>query len=196
MECLNPYSIGRYSLSSNSKVRQSNTGTVLILILLEDTLWGCHKASTAQVLWVLILILLEDTLWGRKVTAWTPNKVVLILILLEDTLWVGRKVGTKSKQPVLILILLEDTLWGVWSWFWNWLCRVLILILLEDTLWVVKFSLFLRLRTCLNPYSIGRYSLRYGGSGWTRTRTDVLILILLEDTLWAFFLCPNLKAMS
>ena len=40
---------------------------------------------------VLILILLEDTLWVRfTAPAYRMNKV-LILILLEDTLWEGEK---------------------------------------------------------------------------------------------------------
>ena len=71
-------------------------GCVLILILLEDTLWVEVKNVVRNLLEsVLILILLEDTLWGVALTLDKKVEGVLILILLEDTLW-----GQKRQKPI------------------------------------------------------------------------------------------------
>ena len=62
--CLNPYSNGICSISGHGGGRSFDPDSVLILILMEYTLWG--PAAWHQVLWwhlVLILILMEYTLW-------------------------------------------------------------------------------------------------------------------------------------
>ena len=63
-QSLNPYSIGRYSLSPEEIDEDAKYICVLILILLEDTLWGNYCNGESSPWCVLILILLEDTLWG------------------------------------------------------------------------------------------------------------------------------------
>ena len=125
--CLNPYSIGRYSLRIINKYNtMANKSFVLILILLEDTLWGgCILHARESLCGVLILILLEDTLWEKVCSVWqttsyslNPYSIgryslsrssttcscqhwfVLILILLEDTLWVNRKVRFVRIDPL------------------------------------------------------------------------------------------------
>ena len=104
---------------------------------------------------------MEDTLWAIHGWVWRHELVcVLILILLEDTLWVG-------------FILRPGK--G---------CTVLILILLEDTLWAQKLISYGDFCKRLNPYSIGRYSLRSAKDAPFEDGRFVLILILLEDTLW------------
>ena len=86
---------------------------------------------------VLILIILEDALWGTVFKKNMLCRIVLILIILEDALWVGTEEQYaefyKGLNPyytgrcslrrnvksiyltiaVLILIILEDALW-VW----------------------------------------------------------------------------------
>ncbi len=63
VECLNPYSIGRYSQRPRQVCYPNCMPMhVLILILLEDTLRDARDACKGAMLSVLILILLEDTL--------------------------------------------------------------------------------------------------------------------------------------
>ena len=162
--------------------------TVLILILLEDTLWALCRISGCSRTRVLILILLEDTLWDSEIDfVDKEGNDVLILILLEDTLW-GKRNGTcpLDKRRVLILILLEDTLWevGDYRWLFANLCL--------NPYSIGRYSLrgidfntrYIR-PDGLNPYSIGRYSLRLK-TLWLQKQQKVLILILLEDTLWDY----------
>ena len=63
---LNPYSNGRYSLSDNNFRGTWKTADVLILILMEDTLWVSVYSLQSCDVEVLILILMEDTLWVMK----------------------------------------------------------------------------------------------------------------------------------
>ena len=86
---LNPYSIGRYSMSPLAAIMAHN------LMGLNTYSIGRYSMRhqgevTLLVEWVLILILLEDTLWGMVLTPILSTPAVLILILLEDTLWVLR----------------------------------------------------------------------------------------------------------
>ena len=80
---------------------------------MEDTLWGYWKIfQKPKSHFVLILILMEDTLWGLTDKKMVIEKFVLILILMEDTLWENEKWSYKHElERVLILILMEDTLW-------------------------------------------------------------------------------------
>ncbi len=56
---------------------------------------------------------------------------------------------------------MEDTLWdSKSSSARNRISLVLILILLEDTLWATALSILQLSASSLNPYSIGRYSMR------------------------------------
>ena len=60
---LNPYSNGRYSMGFLKELMRA-LGIVLILILMEDTLWAKKYVNVKNISsLVLILILMEDTLW-------------------------------------------------------------------------------------------------------------------------------------
>ena len=159
---LNPYSNGRYSMRWPN-FRNCWVTRVLILILMEDTLWDYPRCKG----------------W------WCA--CVLILILLEDTLWVAQYGKQQlDERQVLILILMEDTLWGRKDWY---LCgvqqQVLILIIMEHALWVSLTMCMYSHWTCLNPYSNGRYSMSMKQRLSFNEVWQVLILILMEDTLWA-----------
>ena len=135
-QCLNPYSIGRYSVRTRFFRSHRKANSVLILILLEDTLWATNQEENIKLLQVLILILLEDTLW--EFLYWTQvlfRRGVLILILLEDTLW------------ELLNQLKEHTGRGL------------------NPYSIGRYSVSAQVIACvllrwdsLNPYSIGRYS--------------------------------------
>ena len=65
--------------------------------------------------WVLILVLVEDALWGAF-NKYRGNTLpeVLILVLVEDALWVYPDDSKDAgKKIVLILVLVEDALWVV-----------------------------------------------------------------------------------
>ena len=75
--------------------------TVLILVLMEDTLGVSFFVPTGIFSHVLILVLMEDTLGEVKYTDNSNFFFVLILVLMEDTLGevvetVGNEVYTKS----------------------------------------------------------------------------------------------------
>ena len=53
---------------------------------MEDTLWE-RKEVVSELLKVLILVLMEDTLWELISVTQTKLQLVLILVLMEDTLW-------------------------------------------------------------------------------------------------------------
>ena len=136
------------------------TKVVLILIILEVTLWVKPTTSFVHVITVLILIILEVTLWVLRKDESSNRIIVLILIILEVTLWVlvcflycSRRLGLNPyytgsysmrsvthrivrNDYVLILIILEVTLWGCLSVLILKITTVLILIILEVTLWV------------------------------------------------------------
>ena len=61
---LNPCFNGRYSLSKVFFEEYVSDGVVLILVLMEDTLWENQVARNNYKTSVLILVLMEDTLWG------------------------------------------------------------------------------------------------------------------------------------
>ena len=66
----------------------STINVVLILVLVEDSLWEPKQGRGLKTSLVLILVLVEDSLWDCK-----PDFVdgiadcVLILVLVEDSLW-------------------------------------------------------------------------------------------------------------
>ena len=47
---------------------------------------------------VLILVLMEDTLWDKKKFGSKIQKPVLILVLMEDTLWEKEQAVTENKE--------------------------------------------------------------------------------------------------
>jgi len=146
------------------------------------------KTTIGFIYWVLILIVLEDALWGLlqaindmnnnglnpycigrcslrsyhpmserlerslnpycigrcslRSFAWNqavPNLIVLILIVLEDALWEIHRRPMGEVVMVLILIVLEDALWVQGVYRRNKVVStVLILIVLEDALWANK----------------------------------------------------------
>ena len=61
---------------------------------------------------VLILIILEVTLWVVRLSIFDSIIVVLILIILEVTLWDCDEWEQRTFVLVLILIILEVTLWA------------------------------------------------------------------------------------
>ena len=62
---------------------------------------------------VLILVLVEFTLWLSLNSSYLEDKVVLILVLVEFTLWFNKIREEEIKiRPVLILVLVEFTLWS------------------------------------------------------------------------------------
>ena len=84
---------------------------VLILIILEVTLWGDFHYSV-----VLLIPSLNPYYTGSY--SMSPKKEgqagfegVLILIILEVTLWVNGRFTNSRRKEVLILIILEVTLW-------------------------------------------------------------------------------------
>ena len=135
---LNPYSNGIYSMRNVITMKEIIT-------------------------WVLILILLEDTLWAATYLHYVLDwYYVLILILLEDTLW-------EFIQPPKnnVTFCLNPYSIGRYS------------------MSIDGFMSFSERQRGLNPYSIGRYSMSYGKiSSYSVSQCQVLILILLEDTLW------------
>ena len=61
---------------------------------------------------VLILVLLELSLWAQAAIEFTHDlRLVLILVLLELSLWELNKQGLWQGLIVLILVLLELSLW-------------------------------------------------------------------------------------
>ena len=132
---------------------------------MEDTLRAAKAAFEGKQATVLILVLMEDTLREPTFTVViTAYFIVLILVLMEDTLRVLKNIATKV-TAVLILVLMEDTLReerkpGLRSL----ISKVLILVLMEDTLrGVAVFNDredFLGLNPCFN----GRYSQSGRGS--------------------------------
>ena len=137
---------------------------------------------------VLILVLMEDTLWERRMFSKVWLRQVLILVLMEDTLWAIHFInhliiyslnpcfnGRYSLSPkyfenednvdVLILVLMEDTLWATKGIRKQIFENVLILVLMEDTLWGGMFARMQKLKS-LNPCFNGRYSLRLCQSRW------------------------------
>ena len=74
---LNPYSNGRYSMGRWNSLSKDWFLWVLILILMEDTLWVDWHLYDVICSRVLILILMEDTLWAQNykelILNWLPS---------------------------------------------------------------------------------------------------------------------------
>ena len=66
---LNPYSNGTYSMMIESWDGKQYYPSVLILILMEHTLWSSDTMLQALNNAVLILILMEHTLWYKELFA-------------------------------------------------------------------------------------------------------------------------------
>ena len=78
---------------------------------MEDTLWESGAISDSIKEEVLILVLMEDTLWDK----WCYHSLLLIGLNpcfngRYSLSYVKKK--TQNKPHVLILVLMEDTLWG------------------------------------------------------------------------------------
>ena len=153
---------------------------------MEHALWGYQFLPQLIDKEVLILILMEDSLWVLLHKVWRSDLHVLILILLEDTLW-----GVQNLFKVALLRnslnpysngrYSMGALCLLWHKFpldslnpysngrysMRHLCHhhsvrgllVLILILMEDTLWVQTSQEIRVSQAGLNPYSNGRYSM-------------------------------------
>ena len=128
---------------------------------MEDTLRAAKAAFEGKQATVLILVLMEDTLREPTFTVViTAYFIVLILVLMEDTLRVLKNIATKV-TAVLILVLMEDTLReerkpGLRSL----ISKVLILVLMEDTLRAFSIIPVSEEMIRLNPCFNGRYSQR------------------------------------
>ena len=81
---LNPCFNGRYSQSWGN-LCPTSPYTVLILVLMEDTLRALCALASSLLSTVLILVLMEDTL-RVILPPRVGGKIVLILVLMEDTL--------------------------------------------------------------------------------------------------------------
>ena len=158
---LNPYSIGRYSLRAND------------------------YAITAS-LDVLILILLEDTLW----VIW--NFYMKFIIKSLNPYSIGRySLRVLINNKIFFHICLNPYSIGRYSLRRAWMTSVVKPNWRLNPYSIGRYSLRC-FRVCgrgyyslgLNPYSIGRYSLRLRWNCFWTESTSVLILILLEDTLW------------
>ena len=110
---LNPCFNGRYSLSL-LKVSTRTNDKVLILVLMEDTLWARVQDEGWKGWSVLILVLMEDTLWVKRLN-FSASKYCL------NPCFNGRY-SLRLSCSFLIVIML----------------RVLILVLMEDTLWELR----------------------------------------------------------
>ena len=82
---LNPCSNGRYSQSIDSQPT-GISDSVLILVLMEDTLRVDKRIIIIEPDGVLILVLMEDTLRAKGQLGQAVSFKVLILVLMEDTL--------------------------------------------------------------------------------------------------------------
>ena len=134
---LNPYSIGRYSLRRFTQSRKSLKFTVLILILLEDTLWGCSGTWRT----VRVPYRLNPYSIGRYSLS-NNCAIKSIFYSCLNPYSIGRYSLRRRKRSSRISWTgLNPYSIGRYSLsFWmvrGWICRqvVLILILLEDTLW-------------------------------------------------------------
>ena len=85
VSCLNPCCNGRYSQSAQA-LWYREPDTVLILVLMEDTLREYRKRKKEFTQKVLILVLMEDTLRVVFLMHSRKKLKVLILVLMEDTL--------------------------------------------------------------------------------------------------------------
>ena len=134
---LNPYSIGRYSLRRFTQSRKSLKFTVLILILLEDTLWGCSGTWRT----VRVPYRLNPYSIGRYSLS-NNCAIKSIFYSCLNPYSIGRYSLRRRKRSSRISwtglnpystgrysLITCSLSWILWC---NW---VLILILLEDTLW-------------------------------------------------------------
>ena len=158
IDCLNPCFNGRYSLSRTSPVCKERQGTVLILVLMEDTHWVLWRAKRLCLI-VLILVLMEDTHWDASgfCNAW---KLIRLNPCFNgryslSTQRIHTDWGRQSLNPCFNgRYSLRTSLSRICWWR-----PVLILVLMEDTHWVKKNS-GRRSKKRLNPCFNGRYSLR------------------------------------
>ena len=87
---LNPYYNGKYSMSKSTLSVSKEDIDVLILIIMENTLWVFKiRNYSLGKNEVLILIIMENTLWATFFFSPSNHYSVLILIIMENTLWVG-----------------------------------------------------------------------------------------------------------
>jgi len=134
--CLNPYCIGRCSLSQRILLCVTRFIEVLILIVLEDALWVNERWTNDE-----------------RTNCLNPYCIGRCSLSSETS-------GVfQGADPVLILIVLEDALWENVIVVIAPTIEVLILIVLEDALWVLSFETTQFNTFCLNPYCIGRCSL-------------------------------------
>ena len=86
---LNPYYIGRYSMSYTKCNSHGGFKSVLILIILEDTLWVQYHGYSSYMAENGLNPYYIGRYSMRIFNIWPKikNMIVLILIILEDTLW-------------------------------------------------------------------------------------------------------------
>ncbi len=126
---------------------------------MEDSLWHAADQANMKVSqMVLILVVMEDSLWPNERAVETLKHLVLILVVMEDSLWLDYIIKDCIANAVLILVVMEDSLWLDQACESNLKVEfVLILVVMEDSLWPVKVviggSMALR---GLNPCCNGR----------------------------------------
>ena len=65
---------------------------------------------------VLILVVVEDSLWPASDCLWGSGLRVLILVVVEDSLWPYMDATGDDDIEVLILVVVEDSLWQRQHW--------------------------------------------------------------------------------
>ena len=75
--------------------------TVLILVVVEDSLGAGRRKAGEFSAWVLILVVVEDSLGGyEKDAVWLAWCLVLILVVVEDSLGVWYVATADSNEDV------------------------------------------------------------------------------------------------
>ena len=135
---------------------------------------------------VLILIILEVTLWEQE-KIHPLRSTVLILIILEVTLWAHLPFRQHYRPESLNPYYTGSYSMSCWRRLTicaNW--RGL------NPYYTGSYSMRhvifeeLKENTCLNPYYTGSYSMSQGVRNDRRGHEHVLILIILEVTLWVW----------
>ena len=176
---LNPCSGGLYSLTKSHKSKSRCWRKVLILVLVDYTLWPDETADTPADEIVLILVLVDYTLWR-----WDPRITTFNCIRLNP-----------CSGGLYSLTRGRNLLWWEPKW-------VLILVLVDYTLWQIETARFILDIDGLNPCSGGLYSLTLFECEFDNQRFTamlplgtmltegaaivVLILVLVDYTLWRF----------
>ncbi len=120
----------------DKKIRLREFVTVLILVFVEDGLWGLHCQMATKSMFVLILVFVEDGLWEEIPTALRLRYAGLNPCFCGRWFMSPKRPAFKIRRAVLILVFVEDGLWVKVKEFVSLeVTNVLILVFVEDGLW-------------------------------------------------------------